>query len=504
MEILEAVIEEEIESVISEIVFLSEDDYGGDYGDNYPSAPTSGFGGGYGGGGGGGGDSTGSSPLKRGGFIGSVMGLDALRGAWAKAKSTAAKLVVQGASLLGTLIGGSIAAVIPFNNPEAVNYIADKMKSWEGKHLKDIEEYYKKDMAEVEAGWELFKKDFWGVGFFVAPFNMVTAAAVTAKGAEAAASILNVLSAGKLNAGLNGISEFFRLNDIHDPGSYQSYLANKEYEKDRAKREKSRNPFVASSDTAQEPELEKVARRLENLSASEQERYFSNLSPKRKEQIKKLMGLNEGTEFIDDKIIIEGILQKIFGTKPGAKIPNELLASIQNWKINKPDPSPAGPKIKEIEKIVGKEQTHELLKNLISQTQVPADEQRFINKNLPMFFKTMYGPEFVQEINNLATKYPVDPAKLASMKTPETVSRLVDDSIAALVKKNKNVDPSRAKGAIENSKAVVLRSLQAVNPPVKAPPAAPPAAPPVATQVPTAAPVASASRTAATPNVARR
>ena len=49
MEILEAVIEEEIDSVISELTLLNEQDDGGDYSDNYPSAPTSGFGGGYGG-----------------------------------------------------------------------------------------------------------------------------------------------------------------------------------------------------------------------------------------------------------------------------------------------------------------------------------------------------------------------------------------------------------------------------------------------------------------------
>ena len=115
------------------------------------------------------------------------------------------------------------------------------------------------------------------------------------------------------------------------------------------------------------------------------------------------------------------------------------------------------------------------------------------------------GPEYVQEINQLATKYPVDPVKLANMKKPETISKAIDDSIAATVKKNKNVDPSKAKNAIEKSKAIVLQSLQTVNPPIKAAapkavtavkpapvPAQPAPAPVVATNTVAAAPAAKA------------
>jgi hypothetical protein len=123
------------------------------------------------------------------------------------------------------------------------------------------------------------------------------------------------------------------------------------------------------------------------------------------------------------------------------------------------------------------------------------------------------GPEYAQEINQLATKYPVDPTKLANMRKPETISKAIDDSIAAIVKKNKNVDPSKAKNAIEKSKAIVLQSLQAVNPPIKA--AAPKAVAavnptPIAAQ-PVAAPTAPAAvtntlaaPTAPAANVARR
>lgn len=526
MEILEAVIEEEIDSVISELTLLNEDD-GGDYSDNYPSAPTSGFGGGYGGGGGGGGgDSTGSGPLKQGGFIGSVMGLDALRGAWATAKSTAAKLVVQGFSLLGTLVGGSVAAIIPFNDPAAINYVADKMRAFEGKTLKGIEEYYKKDMAQVEAGWEMFKKDFWGVGFFIAPFNMVTAAATTAKGAEAAATVLNIISAGKANAALESVSEFLMLNNINDPGSYRSYMENKKYERTKNKERAKQSPFRAPGTTdTDESDMEKAARRLKSLSTTERQRYFSGLSEKEKEEIKKYMGITESIGYIEDDIIIEGFIQKIFGKESKTEVPNELITSVGNWKKNKPDPSPAGPKIKKIEKIVGPEQMKEILKQVIAQTQVASDEQKFIDRYLPTFFQATMGPEYVQEINQLATKYPVDPTKLANMKKPETISKAIDDSIAAIVKKNKNVDPSKAKNAIEKSKAIVLQSLQAVNPPIKAAapkavaavnpnpiaaqPAAVPAAVPVA--VPVAAPTAPAAvtntlaaPTAPAANVARR
>lgn len=525
MEILKAVIEEEIEYALTDMLLL-EDDGGDDGNSDSLDAPFSGFGG-VGMGMGGGGDSKGASFAPKGGLIGTLTGIDAARGALAQFKQTGLSIGTIVASAVGTLIGGSIAAIIPFNDPAAVNFIADKMKFWESKTLKSIEEYYKKDMATVEAGWEVIKKDFWGVGFFIAPFNMLAAAATTAQGASAAASLLNVVTLGKMNSGLESVSEFLRLNDIQDPGSYHSYLENEKYEREKEKRNSSRSPLsTAAATDDSESSVEDVIRRLDRLSGAERKRYYAGLSREKKEEIKKLMA--ESSEPSNDEIISEaGIVQSIKNIiAPTSKVeaPKELMASIGNWKKYKPDPSPAGPRIAKIEKIIGKEATSKLLKEAITKIQAAsaADEQRFINKNLPKFFVATMGPNYVQEINNLSTKYQIDPVKLANMKKPEAVSKAIDDAVAAIAKANNNVDPSKAKAAIESSKAIVIKSMQAANPAIVAPkaaavpapvPAAAPTAAPTAvpTAAPTAAPTAStAAPTAApaavrrTPNVARR
>lgn len=86
MEILEAVIEEEIESVISELILLHEEEDG----DNFPSAPTSGFGRG----GGAVGSGAEGGPVGTNSFIGAFGG-NALRAAFAAGKQMIASLITQ-------------------------------------------------------------------------------------------------------------------------------------------------------------------------------------------------------------------------------------------------------------------------------------------------------------------------------------------------------------------------------------------------------------------------
>ena len=187
MEILELIIEEEIEYALKHMLLEDGD------GDGDIPSPPSGLGG-HGGGAVGSGAAGG--PIGTNSFIGAFGG-NAIRAICAQGKIMAGSLITQFFSLAGTLIGGSVAAMIPFNDPEAVNYVAQKMHAWEDKNIKAIEKYYENDMKGIEAGWNLIKGDYMGIGFIIDPFGLVSTAITANKGVDAAASIMNTITAGK-------------------------------------------------------------------------------------------------------------------------------------------------------------------------------------------------------------------------------------------------------------------------------------------------------------------
>jgi polyhydroxyalkanoate synthesis regulator phasin len=130
----------------------------------------------------------------------------------------AAKGAVQVLGLAGLLIAGTISALLPFNDPRTVNFIAKKIQYWEQENLKNIDKQFEKELGQMKQGWETFKTDFWGIGFVASPISAIAALTTAEKGIDVGLSILNVITGGKVEAAIDRIN-----GDIKDPGSFQSY-----------------------------------------------------------------------------------------------------------------------------------------------------------------------------------------------------------------------------------------------------------------------------------------
>ena len=131
----------------------------------------------------------------------------------------ATKVAIQLAGILGLSLAGSIVALIPFNDPQAVNYVARKIQYWEQENLKNIDKQFEKELAEMWSGWETFKTDFWGIGFIYSPMSAVAAITTAEKGIDVGLSVLNVISAGKVEEVINNINR-----EIRDPGTLENFL----------------------------------------------------------------------------------------------------------------------------------------------------------------------------------------------------------------------------------------------------------------------------------------
>ena len=138
---------------------------------------------------------------------------------YAALKKFGAKTGIALAGLVGMTIGGFIAGILPFNDPRTVTWIGEKFLAWETESMKWIDEQFKTETEKMGDGWETFKHDFWGIGFIAAPFNAIAAALVVEKGIDAALSVGNVITGGKIGALLQKINL-----DVKDPGDLDSYL----------------------------------------------------------------------------------------------------------------------------------------------------------------------------------------------------------------------------------------------------------------------------------------
>lgn len=129
------------------------------------------------------------------------------------------KAVVQGLGLGLFAIAGSIAAIIPFNDPRVVKYLSDKIKYWEQTNLKMIDQQFEKELGEVWRGWDTMKTDLFGIGFVASPLNVIAAYVATAKGLDMAFSVANVVSGGWAQKLLQKFDK-----EIQDPGDLEDYL----------------------------------------------------------------------------------------------------------------------------------------------------------------------------------------------------------------------------------------------------------------------------------------
>ena len=134
-----------------------------------------------------------------------------------------AKAAVQLAGMAGLLIGGTIAGLLPFNDPKTVNYIAKKIQYLEQENLKIIDKQFEKELGQMRDGWETFKTDFWGIGFVYSPMSAIAAIATAEKGLDMGLSVLNVVSGGKVGQVIDKMNE-----DVKDPGSLKEYLGKAE------------------------------------------------------------------------------------------------------------------------------------------------------------------------------------------------------------------------------------------------------------------------------------
>jgi hypothetical protein len=126
---------------------------------------------------------------------------------WNAIKFRAGEFAIKGARTVSELIGSTFAAILPFNDPKAIDTINQKMGDWEDEALSVLDHEFAKERKELGQGWETFKTDFWGIGFVASPMNAIAGLAVGGKALDAAFSVLDVAtrgSAGRLVDLLSG------------------------------------------------------------------------------------------------------------------------------------------------------------------------------------------------------------------------------------------------------------------------------------------------------------
>ena len=205
MEILKNIIQEEID------LFLSEQDDGDSYdsmgaGGGATYSPGYGFGGGYGYGGGGGGDGKGVLfPWRRGSSASALTG-DIVPKVGTILARGASTLATQAISGLKKAVLGTISALLPFNDPRATKRLLDGITNWEQRQVGAIDQHFAPGMKMIEEDWSHFKDDFWGIGFMASPANAIAAAVAGGKALDAALSIGNVLSGGRLGGAIEDLT----------------------------------------------------------------------------------------------------------------------------------------------------------------------------------------------------------------------------------------------------------------------------------------------------------
>lgn len=174
MEILLQIIDEEINRLLLE-----------DWDDDYGS---------YGGGSTGTGKGGLGRIVDRGNFVGML--LSPIGDAINAVKFRAAEAGIKAVKTVGELIANTVSALLPYNT-YLQREIDDYFPSWEAKALSGLDRQFAKERKELDEGWELFKTDFWGIGFVASPMNAIAGLAVGGKALDAAFSVLNIASGGR-------------------------------------------------------------------------------------------------------------------------------------------------------------------------------------------------------------------------------------------------------------------------------------------------------------------
>ena len=306
-------------------------------------------------------------------------------------KKFAAKMGIAIRGLIGMTIQGAIQALLPFNDPRAVTYIGKKILAWESESMKKIDQQFAKETAEMRQGWETFRNDFWGIGFVAAPFGAIAAASAAGRGIDAALSIGNVITGGRLQGAIR------RLSETKDPGTLEAYLK--------------------KEDNKQSDEM------LE-------EGLFDFLKKRKKEET------NQTTE------------PKTANEK--AKKPADISKLVDDALNGPPDETSLAAAIKQMEQKFGKEKSNQILKmivdNLVQNPKAKALEKVWIEKNLPTVlepFKNLNKEAVTNQIPGITLEQAKDYASKAGQIAVQSVQK-------AAAKKGVGDIPAESKAIIEN------------------------------------------------------
>lgn len=141
---------------------------------------------------------------------------------WNAVKYRAAEAGIKAVKTAAQLVGVTIAGLLPFNDPSAVEDINNKIEGWEDKALSGLDRQFATARKELDQGWETFKTDFWGIGFVASPMSAIAGLAVGGKALDTAFSVLNVASNGRAERVYDLISGERMRGDIFEANTPQA------------------------------------------------------------------------------------------------------------------------------------------------------------------------------------------------------------------------------------------------------------------------------------------
>lgn len=169
---------------------------------------------------------------------------------WNAVKFRAAEAGIKAVKTAAQLVGGTIAGLLPFNDPRVVEDINNKIEGWEGRALSGLDRQFATARKQLDQGWETFKTDFWGIGFVAAPMGAIAGLAVGGKALDTAFSVLNVASGGRAERVYDLISGERMRGDIFEANTSQAKTNFQDLPADKKKKvldELMKNPEVVKA-----------------------------------------------------------------------------------------------------------------------------------------------------------------------------------------------------------------------------------------------------------------
>ena len=457
IKIIHAIIEEEIENFSKDILF--EQDYG--YTSDVPQS--------------------GSGVQRTRNVLGMLSGWKYLKPILLRGQQGAYNFLTQAASLVGTIVGGVARFLNPFEKADRqkMRYLVQKMQYWEQESIKKISERFKENTRHLEDSWNTFRNDFYTIGLVFNPLGVIgamylgSAASEIAKPVlEGSAVILDNLSNGALERRLNGALEWLGSKDIRDPGTWSEYKSRLDRESDRRRYEREREEHTSRLEN--EWKDFNRARKSSGKSEITLDSYRNWISFNRGRStpvsydsfISHLVGSGRIHENIE-QIIREEIFEFLNPSARASAQTNafdELARQLSNPTSNTSMPSEGiGETIAKLQAIIGPEETNKVLKTANEQVlrsgEASANEQEIINTGVLQYINDVFGPRYVNELNQLISQDPSDVSmeKINQLRNPSYIEQVIRENIQ---KQMENVDISKANNAIKEGARRVAQDMQ--------------------------------------------